>query len=71
MFEKLYINKDNIVKSHLASHFKLSAKQNPFTDKEKKDMVRAPYSSTMESSMEIMVWLASSFQTHTNRRSNL
>ena len=55
MFEKLYINKDNIVSYHLASHFKVSAKENPFTDKEKKDMVRVPYCSTVESLMEIMV----------------
>ena len=54
-FGKLYMNKDNIVSSHLASHFKVSAKENPFTDKEKKDMVRVPYCSTMESLMEIMV----------------
>ena len=48
MLGKFYINKDNIVSSHLASDFKLSAKQDPFTDKEKRDMVRAPYSSTIK-----------------------
>ena len=55
MFDKLYINKDNIVSSDLASHFKFSAKQNPFTDTEMKDMVRVPSSSTMESLLEIIV----------------
>ena len=44
-----------MVSSPLASHFKLSIRHNPSTDKEKEGMRRVPYASEVGSLMYAMV----------------
>ena len=44
-----------MVSSPLASHFKLSSRHSPSTDKEKEDMRRVPYASAVGSLMYAMV----------------
>lgn len=43
-----------MVSTPLATHFKLNMKQNPTTDKEKKDMESVPYASDIGSLMYAM-----------------
>ena len=49
MLERFNISKAKVVNSPLASHFKLNSRHNPSTDKEKEDMRRVPYASTVGS----------------------
>lgn len=43
VLEKFSMNNAKVVSTPLVTHFKLSFKQCPSTDKEKKDMARVPY----------------------------
>ncbi|RVW22327.1 Retrovirus-related Pol polyprotein from transposon TNT 1-94 [Vitis vinifera] len=49
------MSKAKVVSSPLASHFKLSSRHSPSTDKEKEDMRRVPYASAVGSLMYAMV----------------
>ena len=49
------MSKAKVVSSPLASHFKLSSRHSPSTDKEKEDMRRVSYASAVESLMYVMV----------------
>ena len=49
------MSKSKVVSSPLASHFKLSSRHSPSTDKEKEDMRRVPYASAVGSFMYAMV----------------
>ncbi|RVW44682.1 Retrovirus-related Pol polyprotein from transposon TNT 1-94 [Vitis vinifera] len=49
------MSKAKVVSSPLASHFKLSSRHNPSIDKEKEDMKRVSYASTVGSLMYVMV----------------
>ena len=49
------MNQAKVVSLPLASHFKLSSRHGPFTDKEKEDMRRVPYASEVGSLMYAMV----------------
>ena len=49
------MNKAKVVSSPLASHFNLSSRHSPSTDKEKEDMRRVPYASAVGSLMYAMV----------------
>ena len=55
VLERFNMNNAKVVSSPLATHFKLSTKQSPSTDKEKEDMERIPYASVVESLMYAMV----------------
>ena len=49
------MSKAKAVCSPLAGHFKLSSKQCPTSEKEKEEISRVPYSSTVGSLMYVMV----------------
>ena len=49
VLERFNMSKAKVVSSPLASHFKLSCRHSPSTDKEKEDMRRVPYASTVGS----------------------
>ncbi|RVW31737.1 Retrovirus-related Pol polyprotein from transposon TNT 1-94 [Vitis vinifera] len=54
------MSKAKVVSSPLASHFKLSSRHSPSIDKEKEDMRRVPYASTVGSlmyAMEVVKWI--------------
>ena len=55
VLERFNMHKVKVVSSPLATHFKLSTKQSPSTDKEKEDMERVPYASAVGSLMYAMV----------------
>ena len=55
VLEIFNMSKAKMVSSPLASHFKQSSKHNPSTDKEKEDMRRVLYASTVESLIYVMV----------------
>ena len=55
VLERFNMNKAKVVSSPLATHFKLSTKQSPSTDKEKEDMEKVPYASAVGSLMYAMV----------------
>ena len=55
VFERFNISKAKVVSSPLASHFKLSNRHSPSIDKEKEDMRRVSYASTVGSLMYVMV----------------
>ncbi|KAL0539411.1 hypothetical protein IC582_023623 [Cucumis melo] len=54
VLERFNMSKAKSVSSPLPSHFKLSCKQSPSTDKEKEDMSEVPYASAAGSSMYAM-----------------
>ena len=49
VLERFNMSKAKVVSSPLASHFKLSSRHSPSTDKEKEDMRRVMYASTVGS----------------------
>jgi len=49
------MEKAKAVSTHLGTHFKLSCKQSPSTEEEKKDMDRVPYASVVGNLMYVMV----------------
>lgn len=49
------MEKDKVVNTPFATHFKLSSKQSPSNEAEKLDMQRVPYASTVGSLMYAMV----------------
>ena len=55
MLERFNMSKGKVVSSPLTSHFKLSSRHNPSIDKEKEDMRRVLYASTVGSLMYDMV----------------
>lgn len=55
VLQRFNMSKSKVVSSPLASHFRLSRKQSPSTDEEKKDMQKVPYSSAVGSLMYAMV----------------
>jgi hypothetical protein len=55
VLERFNMNNAKVVRSPLATHFKLSTKQSPSTDEEKEDMERIPYASAVGSLMYAMV----------------
>ncbi|RVW34206.1 Retrovirus-related Pol polyprotein from transposon TNT 1-94 [Vitis vinifera] len=55
MLVRFNMGKAKVVSSPLASHFKLSSRHSPSTDKEKEDMRRVPYASAVGSLMYAMV----------------
>lgn len=55
VLERFNMNNAKVVSSPLATHFKLSTNQSPSTNKEKEDMERVPYASTIGSLMYAMV----------------
>ena len=55
MLARFNMGKAKVVSSPLASHFKLSSRHSPSTDKEKEDMRRVPYASAVGSLMYAMV----------------
>ena len=55
VLERFNMSKAKAVCSPLASHFKLSSKQCPTSEKEKKEMSRVPYSSAVDSLIYAMV----------------
>ncbi|KAA0047571.1 Retrovirus-related Pol polyprotein from transposon TNT 1-94 [Cucumis melo var. makuwa] len=55
VLERFNMSKKKSVSSPLPSHFKLSCKQSPSTDKEREDMSKVPYASVVGSLMYAMV----------------
>ncbi|WJZ84569.1 hypothetical protein VitviT2T_004169 [Vitis vinifera] len=55
VLERFSMSKAKLVSSPLASHFKLSSRHSPSTDKEKEDMRRVLYASVVGSLMYVMV----------------
>ena len=55
MLKRFNMSKAKVVSSPLASHFKLSNRHSPSIDKEKEDMRRVSYASTVGSLMYVMV----------------
>ena len=55
VLERFNMDQAKVVSSPLATHFKLSTKQSPFTAKEMEDMSRVPYASAIGSLMYAMV----------------
>ena len=53
--ERFNMDQAKVVSSSLATHFKLSIKQNPSTAKEKEDMSRVPYALAVRSLIYAMV----------------
>ena len=55
MLHMFQMEKAKAVSTPLATHFKLSCKQSPSSDEEKKDMEKVPYASAVGSLMYAMV----------------
>ena len=55
--DKFNMGKAKPVSSPLGSHLKLSFKQNPSSEKEKKEMRKVSYASAIGSLMYAMVWM--------------
>ena len=55
VLERFNMSQAKVVSSLLASHFKLSSKHSPSTDKENEDMRRVSYASVVGSLMYAMV----------------
>ncbi|KAJ4728518.1 Retrovirus-related Pol polyprotein from transposon TNT 1-94 [Melia azedarach] len=55
VLERFNMSNAKVVSTPLATHFRLSIKQSPTTDKEKKDMEKVPYASAVGSLMYAMV----------------
>ncbi|KAJ4724838.1 Retrovirus-related Pol polyprotein from transposon TNT 1-94 [Melia azedarach] len=55
VLERFNMSNAKVVSTPLATHFRLSTKQSPTTDKEKEDMEKVPYASAVGSLMYAMV----------------